>query len=181
MCNPMIVAAVASVAAAGIAAVSAQQQGEAADDAAEFNAKVAENNAKVQAGAAAEARRQGSVEAESAHERGQKIIAAQRVAEASQGMLVDSGSGMDLQAETAGLSRLDTMMAANNATRRAYGYEVGQGDLLADAQLGRMRGKAARTSGYLSATGSILGGISTGASAYGKLNDAKVEPYITDN
>lgn len=52
-----------------------------------------------------------------------QVVGEQRAVLAAQGIEVDSGSAIDLQAETAEIGALDVQAIKNNAWRQAFGYK----------------------------------------------------------
>lgn len=167
------VIAIAAILAAATSAYASYQSGQASKDAAEFNAKIAENNAKMQAAQADAARQEGASLAEQARERGEALKAAQRVAAGSSGLLVDTGTPMELVAESAGLAELDALTVINNASRKAQGFDVGATESLVAAKMMRMQGSAAAKTANWTAAGQLLGGVATAGFQYQTLSGGK--------
>lgn len=145
-------AAGASVAASGMSAYGAIQQGNTSKKVAEYNADMAEMQAK-------DARRIGAIEGSEKAAAGRQVMARQTAAIAAGGGETSSGSALSLLSDTAMLSKLDELRTVNNAQRAAWGYTT-------QADLDRFQGKSAALSGKLSAGGSLLTGASQGAGYY---------------
>lgn len=112
----------------------------------EYNAKVAEINART-------ARQQGEAEAERLSAEAQRKTATQRVAALKSG--VDPGAGsasLVIDDETAKVSWLDQATAIWNRETQATGFENKAKELKAQAS-------ATKAGSYISAAGSILGGM----------------------
>lgn len=69
------------------------------------------------------------------------LIGSQRAALAAQGIEVDSGSALDVQADTAAMGELDALTIRNNAAREAYGYKVQALNYRQQGQLAALSGK----------------------------------------
>lgn len=82
------------------------------------------------------------------------LIGTQRAAYAGQNVRVNSGSALDVQADTAGLGEMDAQQITQNAKREAWGYRQ-------DAQSSRMGGQAAQSAGRWGAASSTLGGTTS--------------------
>lgn len=151
MCDPVS----ASIAVLGGSAISAYGQAEAGD----YNAALAEQNAKVAGIQAQDALTRGT--AEESRYRGQvsKLMGRQRAAIGSSGIEA-SGSALDILADTARTGELDALTIRNNAAREAWGYRV-------QAVNSRAQGKIDKFSSRVGALGTLLTG---GAQAYGIYN-----------
>lgn len=92
----------------------------------------------------------------------QGVIGAQRVAQASNGGVVDQDSNAILVEDTAQLGELDALTISNNAAREAYGYQVEATGLIKNASTLKQNAKnAVMTSvigGALGGMGSSFGG-----------------------
>lgn len=147
------VMAAAAVASAVVGTYSAIQQGNAAADAAEYNAKVAEN-----AGIAA--RQQADYEEKQARQKRDRLLSAQRVATAASGLDLE-GSPLALMEDTAVEAELDALNI-----RRAG--SVDEARARSQAAADRMEGRARQQAGYLNAGASLLNGVSKVAGLYVK-------------
>jgi hypothetical protein len=141
--------AIIAIAGAGVSAVSAIQQGNAAKAAADFNAAVGMQNAEIARGdAAAQA---SQIERENALRLGSI-----RAAQGKSGGAADSGSVLDVLGDQAAQGELEKQYAVYQGEQRARGF-------VNTANLDTASGKAARTAGYMKAGGELLKG---GAAAY---------------
>ncbi len=144
-----ITAIAASLAGAGVAAAGAISQGQSAKDAADFNAKVAANNAQT-------ASEQANFDAEQIRSKNRRIMGAQRAGMAASGYDVDSGSATDLKYDSAMQGEMDALKAIYTGRAQATSFS-------SQSALDRMRGNQAVTGSYWSAGGSLLTGVSGAA------------------
>jgi hypothetical protein len=147
------VLAVAGLAAAGIAAFSAVQQGQLAGDAAKVAADQAERNAEL-------ARQNAGFEERRLRERLALVQGSQVAAAASQGLLATGGSPLEVMARTAEDAEIDIL-----AIQRAG--EVAAQRQIAQAAISRLEGRAARSAGGFRAGASLLTGSSSAVSILG--------------
>lgn len=157
-CDPLTIAATASVAAAATGAFSAYTSGKSANDAAKYNAEMQRRQA-------ADALQRGAIEAGERRDEARRVAARQVDQFSTSGVLARSGTPLALLTETAGLGELDAQRTLNNAQREASGLE-------ASARLERYQGKMAKRGGILNAAGTLLGGASN---AYFGYNAAKTK------
>lgn len=148
-----------SLAAGGLSAYSSVQAGRSARQAGEYNATVAENQAKAEEWAGHDAAVRGADRAAQRIEMGRKVAGSQVAAFGAAGVDVTTGSPLDLLTETAGFGELDALTEINNARREQYGHTVAATNLRAKAGLDRYTGRAGRRTGYLNAGGTILGSV----------------------
>jgi len=132
-------------------AAAANEAGKAEQRAADQNAAVARNQAE-------QAKQIGNVEEERQLRRVRAALGSQRAAIAANGLDVNTGTALDLQAETAGFGAADALNLRANALRQAWGFDV-------DAVNQTNRGRAARAAGRNQAIGTLL---TTGASMVGQ-------------
>lgn len=144
---PLMAASMVLTAIGGIQQASAQRA------AASAEAQAADQNARVAQQQAEQARQIGNIEEERQLRRVRAALGAQRAALAANGLDINTGSALDLQAETAGFGAADALNLRANALRQAWGFEV-------DATNSKNRARAARAQGRNSAMGTL---ITTGA------------------
>lgn len=146
---------------------------------AEANAQISDYNAQVSELQSQDAVERG-FEAESRFRtqvRG--AIGAQRAAFAAGNVDVSFGSAVDVQADAAFLGEMDALQLRTNAAREAWGYKVQatnyrmegdvrrrEGDAIVaaggyNAAATRAAGRAANTSGWLGAAGTLIGGTAS--------------------
>lgn len=119
------------------------------------NAQIAEYQAR-------DAEERGRISEKQARRQTEKVIGQQRVSLAGQGVDVNRGSALDVQADAAYLGELDALTIRNNAAKEAWGYRMQARDL-------SQRGKQAQRQGEWGAYTTILGsGGSLLLSKYGK-------------
>lgn len=140
-CDPVTIALVASTA---ISAVGAISSGNAAKSQADYQAKVAENNA-ITVGQQTAA----NVEAQ---DRDRRLRRGANFASAgASGVGIDSFG--DILQQNAALEQLDILTIQSEGLLQQQNFE-------SEASLAKARGKSARTAGYIGAASSILGGAS---------------------
>lgn len=155
MCEPATIALIATAATAAgtvVGAYGQYQQGQAANDAAKYNAKMAEYGAQ-------DAQRRGEEEAAAIQRKAASLKSTQRAAQAARGLDVSYGSAADLQDETDFFGQMDAATARANAAQQAWNYR-------AQGTLARAEGRAAAYQGALGATGTLLSGAGKVASKW---------------
>lgn len=154
--------------AGGINQAEAAEQKAAADAAAyRYRAQVAENNAKIAEENARLETAAGEAATEQAGLRSRARVGSIKAAQAASGVDVNTGSAAAISDAAAELGLLDAMTIRSNTARKAYGYEVEATSQRANAQLGQMSATQAEVAGDYAVTGSLLG---TAASVTGKLS-----------
>ena len=151
-----VAAIVTSVAGAGVSAYGQYQAGQAQKEMANYNAKLAENEAiaKEQATAAETQRMRSQKE---------RALAAQRAGYAKSGSVITEGTPLLTMAEQAGLMELDILQMQRTGAMSA-------GASKSEASLSRYSGKQAATGAMLQAGGTLLQGA---GSSYGIYKAAK--------
>jgi hypothetical protein len=148
-----VVAAVSAVAGGAMAAISAKQQGEAAEQAAEYNAAVAQNDAIAAQNAAA-------YEARQIRRKNLLRLGMQRAGAAKSGVSLDAGSSFDdVMFDTAIQGELEAQAALYTGNVRSQAQR-------ASGSMALWEGKQAqRAAGIGMASGAIgaLGGVAQGA------------------
>jgi hypothetical protein len=151
-CEPATIAAIASVAAAGVSTYAQVQAGESQKDAANYNAEMGRMKAQ-------DALQRGASEAALKRDKARQVASAQAEGAAMSGVSISTGTPLALLTETAGLGELDALRTVNNAHREAWGYK-------AQSTLDEFQGAAAQRTGYLNAAGTFLGGASNSYYGY---------------
>jgi hypothetical protein len=151
-----------------------QQQkkaGEAAANQAAYQGAVARNNQILSERAAQDAIQRGGVEESRSRMETSRLIGRQRAALAASGQVVDTGTALNITADTAGLGELDAQTIRSNAEREAYNLRIQGSNFGADATLREMSGRQALTDARYNMAGTLLSGIGSGASSFsgGKL------------
>lgn len=147
-------------------AASSIMEGRASSNAAEYNAAIADREAKVNDAQAVDAIERGEQE-ESRHRQKMSILKGQqRATQGASGFLVDSGSALDVLADTAEQAELDALAIRRNAELEAWGYRTGALAKRDEANLERYKSGQYRTSGMISAGSTLLGGAESSLAKY---------------
>ena len=154
-------ASLALTAASTVMSVAGQaQQAGASAGMANYQAQVARNNQMVAEWNAQRALQQGQVDEQNQRSKAAALLGSQRAALASQGGDVDSGSPLDIQADTARAGEYDAQTIRNNAAVKAYGYRVQGANAGADANLDDYKAANAMSALPYGIGSSLLGGAS---------------------
>ena len=131
---------------------------------ANYQAQMARNNQQVADWNAQRALQQGQVDEQNSRLKSAALLGSQRAALASQGGDVDSGSPLDIQADTARAGEYDAQTIRNNSALKAYGYRVQGANAGAEANLDDFKAGSAMSalpygigSSLLSGAKSLLG------------------------
>lgn len=162
VCFGPAIAVVAVTAVMG--AVSSIMQGQAAAAQAGYAAQVARNNQIIANRNDADSLKRGQIEEDKLRQRNALLLGRQRAELSGQGFLVDEGSPLDIQMDSAGLGELDALTLRSGYEREAYSYRVQGMNQEAQAILYDSKASSAMLGGYLGAAGSIIGGA---AKAFG--------------
>lgn len=158
----------------GFSAASSWRAGNAQKNIADYNASIADMNAGVNDTRAQDAIDRGGIAETIKRRTTRALIGSQRAGLAAQGIDVNSGSAVDVQADSAYYGELDALTIRTDAAREAWGYKVEAANDRATAQDERYQGKLAQQAGRNAAIGTIL---STGGSMlsekYGFSNGTK--------
>ncbi len=154
-----------AVATAVMSAVGTVASAQASASQASYQAQVARNNQIIAQRNAADALKRGDVEEDKVRQRTASVMGQQRARLAGQGSVLDEGSPLDIQMDTAGMGELDALTTRGNYRREAYAHEVQGMNHAAQAALYDTRARTSMLDAYLSAGGSILGAASK---AFGK-------------
>lgn len=128
----------------GISAYSAYQQGQTAKDVANYNAQVADYQAK-------DTIARGGIAEDQQRQKTRQIMGAQRAQMGASGAVADSGSFGDILTNSAQFGEMDALTIRNNAMRQAWGSST-------QAANDRFQGEAAARAGTMNAVGTVLGG-----------------------
>lgn len=135
MCVPLVVIGMAAaVAAAGVSAYGQVRQSN-------YQAKLDEQNAKLQEDAAAIAANRGGQDAGIQRMKGSQLEASARAEAGATGIDLQSGSTLDVLADSRMMNELDALTIKNNAAREAWGYKTTAVQNRAQAELTRMGGR----------------------------------------
>ncbi len=171
MCTIMgAVGLVSTIGSAVMGGFGAVQQANAHNAQMEYNAKVAENNAKNAQAEADYARAQSWRNANEKRRETALLIGAQRAKMGASGAVADSGSFLDLSLSTKEQGELDAMALAQEGDMAAWRAEVQRDSYLQNANMSRS--SKVSTRGVLA--GSLLGGAAQVGSAYYGMKQAGV-------
>lgn len=157
-------AAVLGGIAVGSQVVGGALQGYAAKKQAEIDSKVALQNADVADYQAADSEVRGGVEVGRVRRAGAEAVSAQRVALGASGVDMQSGSALDMLADTRALNEVDAQTARANAARESWGFRAQATQYRGAAARAKLQGKAAGATtilgglGNLAGLGSVIGG-----------------------
>lgn len=141
-----------ALASAAVSAVGSIKQGQAQADAANYNAAIAAQNATI-------AQQQGVAAVEAQRRDSARAIGRMKALYGASGVQSDSGSPVDVLADSASMAELDALTTQYNYRLKALGYEN-------QAELDRSNAKNARTSSYLNAASQVMNGMTS----YGKMS-----------
>jgi hypothetical protein len=141
------------------------KQGQAASQAAKYNAAVAENNKEMQLRNASLAGQEGEAAAQMEGMKTRARVAGIAADQGASGVRLNSGSDIDVRSSAASMGELSAINIRSNAARKAYGYQVDASNYQAQANLDRATAKNARTAGYIGALTAL--GSSAGKSDWG--------------
>jgi len=151
---------VLAAASAAVSAIGSIEGGYAAQNAADYQAQVARNNAQIAEQNAVYATQAGRAAAENQSRKGAAQVGQIKVAQAAGGVDVNSGSAEDVQVGQREVNQLDTETVLNNAQLHAYGYRTQATNFQAEANLDTMKGEQAVEGAYLKAGGDLLSSAS---------------------
>lgn len=172
----------ATIASTGIGIYSSMQQAKAQQAQAEYqasmakyNAAVANENKKLAEQQASAERREGYENMIAKRQETAKLIGKQRAAAGASGAVVDFGSNLDLQSDTAAEGEIDAINLYNEGLDKAYNYEIqawnyaNQSNAY-DSSSGAYSAQAdsAAATGTMNAIGTGLSGIASVGSTWGK-------------
>lgn len=116
--------AVVYAAAAAVGAYGAYSSSQQSKYAAEYQEDVNRNNAKMAEYAAVDAEDRGAKDIEESNKRARALRGAQEARLASNGLMLDSGSALNILEDTDLLAEADARTIRDNARREAWGYRV---------------------------------------------------------
>lgn len=170
-----------AIAAAGFSAYSAYSEASAQKQAAKAQAQIArnnavtaENNAKYQETLSQRALDNGTLEANKLRQRIAAISGGQRAGFAGSGVLLDTGSPLDIISDTGLLGGQDVQTTLKNANDNSFGYRMGAYNARSQganftAQANIYQSQANNISPLMSAAGSALGSAASISSKWDSL------------
>lgn len=167
---PAVLAGIAiasTVAATAVGVVGTMEQASAQKKAANYNAAVEENNAKVAEWNSRKATAEASNQASDIRRQGARVLGSQRAAGAASG-IDPSGTAADVSFDSLINTETDALLTKYRGKVDSWNSGVQANNNRASAQLYRSQGKSAQTAGLLSAVGTGIGGLGQAAGQYGK-------------
>jgi hypothetical protein len=157
--------------AVGGAAVGAFGQvyaGQAASNAANYNAAIQMQNA-AQADRKAEIASQAGMADQNIQQlKNRAEHGSIKANQGASGVGINSGSFQDVEDSTLRLGEMDSLSIRSRATREAYGYQVEGIDFRNKAALERQEAKNAKTASYIAAGSTLLGGAADAGASWKK-------------
>lgn len=135
--------------------------GIASSNAANYQAQIARNNAVIAQQNAVRTEQAGQVATEAQGRKGAAKSGSLKVAQASNGVDVNTGSAVDVQAGERMTNQLDTETVASNSEQHAYGYRTQSDNFKSEADLDQAKADNAIPAAVLGATGGLLSSASS--------------------
>lgn len=140
----------------GLAVAGPLMEGDAIKAQKDFQAQISLNNSLIAGRNAEDARVRGVISAEERGVKTRQDIGKQRVSLAANGVLVDSGSALELTSDTAAIGKLDSLRIINNAEREAVGFETTASNFKSEASAHTAAGKNAKAASRIKALNSLV-------------------------
>lgn len=164
MCEPTTIIAgvglVISAIGVGTQAYAANKEAKAANAAAEYNATIQERNAQINNIRADDAIKRGDIAEKQYRLQVSKMVGDQRSEYGASGVVVDTGSPLDVNLDTVEQGELDALTIRHNASIEAWGLRNQAEESVANASLFRATKRSpgfAATSTLLTGAGQIAG------------------------
>lgn len=125
----------------------------------DYQANVAQMNAKIAQQNAAYEVAQGETQAQIQGMKTRATVGAIRAQQGASGLDINTGSSVEVRAGESEIGAFDQAVIRSNAQRRAYGFEVEAAGDVAQAALDREAGNTAELAGDIGGVSSLLGGI----------------------
>ena len=167
-----VAGAIAAVASTAISVPATIQQGKATQAQYDYQAKVAQNNARIAEENARRTRQQGIEEERLQRMKTQRNVASQMSSMASNGIDVTQGTAVDVLADTSAMGELDALQTRYNYEAKAQGYDVEAGNFENQSNLDLLSGRNAYSAG-------VMGGISEGLAGIVKTADVATRWFPT--
>lgn len=160
MCEPATLALIGTA----VASAGTVYGGLAANAQGKYEAKVAEQNARLAAEQSRDAKERGQLDAARLDREYAQTAGAQRAAMAANGVDLSYGSAEAVQQDTAMMRGEDRAAHDRNVYNEMRGLDINASNYRSQAQASRMKGRNAMVGSVISAGGSLL----SGASQFGK-------------
>lgn len=131
-----------------------------------YKAGMAQTNAAILSSNADYTRTQGDKQAMYSGISGGQKMGSIRAKQSANGLDINSGSNSQVQEGQQWATQEDEKNITDTSTRKAYGYDVESSSKRQEAELDLQAGSNAKSAGYISAAGSILGTASSVATKW---------------
>jgi len=122
----------------GMQAISGMQQSKAQKQEGAFQSQQLQANSRIANLQADDAIFRGNQDALEHKKKVRQLIGSQRAAAGAQGIEINDGSALDVQADAAGYGEVDALTIRNNAFREAWGYRVQASDYQTQAEFAKL-------------------------------------------
>jgi hypothetical protein len=150
MCGPMAFAAVGLA----MSAYGTYQQGQSQKSMANYNARIAENNAQINEIEAQDAIKRGDEEANAIRRNADMLKGSQRASMAARGLDLAEGTAAELQFQTDFFSSVDQATARDNAKRQAWSIRTQGANFKSEAAMQHATAKSINP--WMNTAGSLL-------------------------
>lgn len=164
--NQMYIAMGINMAGSVVSAYGQDRQSKAEAAAMEFDAKVADDNAKNAEYAAKDAKKRGAKEERKHRQRVKLLVGKQKAAYGASGVDVTSGAPADVMAETVLYGTDDAATIRYNAAMEAWGMKARAANYRAQGGQYRVGAKGAKMSGAFAVGSTLLTGLGSTARQY---------------
>lgn len=145
---------------AGVQAAGSIMQGEAANDAAKYNAAISEQNAQLAERYAEAAELKGEKDAQRQRIRTGQAAGEQRASLGAAGYDLSVGTALDILSDTAAAGQIDVENIIYNSQLDALDKRADGVNFRNNAKMQRAEGRQARNAGYFDAATTLIGGAS---------------------
>jgi hypothetical protein len=159
MCNPALIVPLI-IASTAVSTAGAISSSSATANAANYQAKVNDQNAALADQQARDSLDKTNIEAQRRYREQGQLKGQQEAALAANGVDLGFGSALSLQQDTAMIGAEDVGQIYKAGNERTRGYEISASNYRTEAQSNRYKASAAKTEGLFKAASSILGGAS---------------------
>ncbi len=163
--------AIAGIGSSAMGAINSYQQGKAQQEQYNYEARVAQENARIAQSNADEERQQGIEEARLQRIKASQAIGSQKTAMAANGVDITEGTALDVIEDTAAMGELDALQTRYNYERRALAYEQNANNLQNQSNLDILAGQNAYSAGKMNGLAHGLEGIQKAGSVASKWFD----------
>lgn len=158
-----------AVTAAVVTAGGAVYQGAAANEQAKYERAIADQNAKLEEASRRDAISRGETAQINHWRKLSQAMGEARVRNSANMLDVGFGSAAGLEEDIALIGNEDSRTLSENTTKEIQGYDIRAANYRAEGKAATMRGKAAKTAGFISAAGTLL----SSASQIGGMNSSR--------